>query len=69
MLRNSCIQTAHEPQFAMEETRKELKKSFWWPAMNQDIENHVRNCRECNQSPFLKAVNIAGKRKTNHLIG
>jgi len=51
VLRNRCIEKAHESHFGMNITKEELKKNVWWPGMDRDVEEYIRQCAKCSRKP------------------
>jgi hypothetical protein len=53
-LRERCLQLCHGSpyggHFGVAKTFHLLQRSFWWPSMKQDVEQHVRACLKCQQS-------------------
>lgn len=46
-LRPKALRTAHDGHPGMLSTRKILRERVWWPRMDRDNEDHVRNCVSC----------------------
>ena len=44
MIRSKVIETAHRSHFGMSTTKLLLKRNVWWPGMDRDVENYIRNC-------------------------
>lgn len=48
-LRNTILQTLHEGHFGIEKCQLRARDSVWWPGINDDIEQMVKNCTVCAQ--------------------
>ncbi|XP_055907549.1 uncharacterized protein K02A2.6-like [Eupeodes corollae] len=46
-LRKKVIEFAHEGHPGIVGTKRRLRTKVWWPKIDQDAENIVRNCRGC----------------------
>ena len=63
-LRNECIEWVHKHPFTghvgVHRTSEILRKSFWWPRMEQDITQYVKNCEMCcrNKSTNRKKAGL-----------
>ena len=51
MIRSKVIETAHRSHFGMSTTKLLLKRNVWWPGMDRDVENYIRNCSGCAMKP------------------
>ena len=53
-LRNECIEWVHVHPFTghvgMHRTSEIVRRDFWWPGMEQDVEKYVRDCEMCNRN-------------------
>ena len=47
MLRGKIIKQAHEGHLGSTFTKRRIRESFWWPRMDVEIEEHVKNCVTC----------------------
>ena len=47
MLREKIIRQAHEGHLGSTFTKRRIRESFWWPGMDADIDEHVKNCVTC----------------------
>ena len=59
----SCLQQrllclAHENHFGISKSKSRLRRSYWWPGMDKDVERAVRNCFCCQQTPRESPVQI-----------
>lgn len=48
-LRNKMLNKLHESHFGITKTISRAKSLFYWPNMEQDIENTVIKCRICEK--------------------
>jgi hypothetical protein len=52
-LRQRCLELCHDSphggHFGLAKTLHLLKRSFWWPGMAKDAEDHIRGCIKCQQ--------------------
>lgn len=46
-LRKRTLQLAHEGHPGMTEMKKRIRSKVWWPGIDTDVEETVRNCRSC----------------------
>ena len=47
-LQNNTLQLAHHTQHqGVEKTRALLREKVWWPSMNAEVEEKVKNCHAC----------------------
>ncbi|XP_055623615.1 uncharacterized protein K02A2.6-like [Toxorhynchites rutilus septentrionalis] len=46
-LRSRVLQIAHEGHLGSSMMKSTLRLSVWWPKMDREVENFVRNCRGC----------------------
>ncbi|KXJ77162.1 hypothetical protein RP20_CCG008218 [Aedes albopictus] len=46
-LRNRILQIAHEGHLGTSMMKSALRSSVWWPKMDREVEDFVRNCRGC----------------------
>ena len=59
----SCLQQrvlsfAHEDHFGMSKSKARLRRSYWWPGMDGDVEKLIRSCFCCQQIPRDSPVQI-----------
>ncbi|EZA47331.1 hypothetical protein X777_16382 [Ooceraea biroi] len=47
-LHKQMLQELHMGHFGMTKMKSLARSYFWWPELDHDIENLVRNCAECN---------------------
>ena len=48
------IMYGHEGQF---KTKERILQSYWWPGMNQHINEHLRQCEKCQKNKERKNGN------------
>ena len=48
--RQKILDLLHLPHAGISRTREQAKRYYYWPGMNEDIQNLVRNCEECQES-------------------
>ena len=52
--RNECIEWVHVHPFTghvgMQMTSEIVRRDFWWPGMDQDVEKYVKDCEMCNKN-------------------
>jgi hypothetical protein len=46
-LRSSLIQMAHQGHQGMVRSKNLLRRHFWWPGMDRELEDYLRSCPEC----------------------
>lgn len=46
-LRLKAMQIAHESHAGMTVMKRRLRSKVWWPQVDRDVENYVKNCRSC----------------------
>ena len=53
-LRSECFEAAHSHlwsgHFGVRKTFKRLQASYWWPNMQKDVENWIRQCDSCQRN-------------------
>ena len=59
----SCLQQrvlsfAHENRFGMSKSKARLRRSYWWPGMDGEVEKLIRSCFCCQQIPRDSPVQI-----------
>lgn len=47
-MRQHVVRLLHESHMGIVKSRNRAREIFYWPSMNDDIENAVRNCSKCN---------------------
>lgn len=68
-LRTRLLHLAHQSHMGLSKTKSRLRQTYWWPAMDTDVENLVRNCFCCRQIPRDSPVQVTEwcTRPWNHL--
>lgn len=46
-IRKVLLETAHEGHLGMVMMKRRLRTAVWWPNMDREVENFVKNCRSC----------------------
>ena len=49
-LHNHLLTMVHEGQPGIVRMKRQLRKSYWWPGMDRQVEHYVKNCVPCNDS-------------------
>ncbi len=49
-MRKRLIQMAHEGHPGMVRTKRRIREHYWWPRMDRDVEDMVRECYPCSRS-------------------
>ena len=66
-MRQEFIQLAHDQfysgHFGIQKTYRKLLDSVWWPAMQQDVQEYIKNCKVCILSTHGKKTSILGRRE------
>ncbi len=48
--RKRVIEKPHKTHHGITALKCLVKNSSWWPLMNKDIDNFVKDCEECNRT-------------------
>ena len=46
-LRNQILDLAHEGHQGIVKCKSRLREKVWWPGIDKDVENYVKNCKSC----------------------
>ncbi|KAM7315470.1 uncharacterized protein ISCGN_005253 [Ixodes scapularis] len=52
-LRSVLLDEIHEGHPGVVRAKELARSSFWWPSVDQDVENHVKACEQCQQQRNL----------------
>ena len=61
MLKKKLLHAAHDSHFGMSTTKISLQRNVWWPGMDRDVEEFVRNCELCAEKLKSNTARIAHK--------
>lgn len=48
-LQSQLIQLAHDTHQGMVRTKQRLRRLYWWPGMDCDVEAAIKSCTTCSQ--------------------
>ena len=51
-LRSHLLDFAHEGHFGMGKTKARLRMTYWWPAMDREVEELIKKCYCCERLPI-----------------
>ena len=46
-LRNRCLELVHKNHMGIVKCKEHLRSKVWWPAIDKQIEQYIRNCKAC----------------------
>jgi len=57
-LRQKVIAIAHEGHQGMSKCKMRIREYYWWPSLNRDVEDVIRSCSCCHETPRDSPVQV-----------
>ena len=48
-LHKKALSLVHQNHWGIQKTKQMIRKSFWWPKMNNDVEDLIKTCPFCQE--------------------
>lgn len=61
-LRKKALQAAHRGHLGMSSMKRSIRRSLWWPGVNEDVEKKAANCETCKKiTPSPRPIPLSSR--------